>query len=217
MATDSTEDELPDFDELSDEELQRALETMREDMDELEQALQGDDEMAAVMDAVEAYAADGGDLSAGADEFRDWAAANTDLDEGLLDEVLMAYLESVDAEDLGETPVEALQAWLGDQVGGEEPDGEGEGGEEIEAELSIEDLEAVKQVVGEVSEHLGDIKDLLTEREDEREESLEDLERRLAELEDEPNQRSLTGDQGGGEFYEGDGEAEAAEHEDVLL
>lgn len=220
MATNSTDGDLPDFDEMDDEELQRALETMREDMEELEQALQGDGSLAAVMDAVEAYAAEGEDLSAGADAFREWAAANAEIDEDVLDEVLATYLQSVDAEDLSETPVEALQSWLAEQASGEEPEGgEGEGeGEGPEGELSVADLEQVKNVVGEVSEHLGDIKDLLTARESDRLEELENIERRLAEIEEEPNQRSLTGDPGDDEFYSGDGEGEeSAEHEDVLL
>lgn len=215
---DDTGDDPPAFEDMDDDELARTLEAMREDMGELEAVLQGPDEMMAVMDAVQEFASAGEDLSAGADAFRDWAAANVEIDENALDDVLSAYLDAVDADDLSETPVEQFQAWLAEQVDGE---GEGNGGdgEDEEGEVSMEDLEAVKQVVGEVSQHLGDIKDLLTAREDDVGERFDELERRLTDIEEDPDPRSLA--EGKIEdFYEdggGDGADAEAEHEDVFL
>lgn len=210
----------PNFDELSDDDLKRALETMREDMTELEAALQGPDEFGVVAEAVDAFFAAEGEPGQGADEFLAWAAANTEIDEALLNGVLEAFAEGAGVDDLSEAPVETLQSWLAEQAegeGGGEGEGEGEGNDGGESELTVEDLEAVKSVVGEVSEHLGDIKDLLTAREEDREEAFGDLERRLSDIEDEPVIKSLTeGDDG--EFYTGEeGDGGAVEHEDVLL
>lgn len=210
----------PNFDDMNDEELARTLEAMREDMAELERALQGESEMAEVFDLTVQYQQEGNDLQDPVSDFADFATQNSDLDSDDLQDVFDAYLQAVDADSLDATPVEALQGWLEEMGaagdGGE--GGEGGDGEDNGEEMSMEDLEQVKSVVGEVSEHLGDIKDMLTAAHEEREEQLEDLERRLAEIEDEPQPRSLA-DGKQDDFYssENSDDGEATNHEDVLL
>lgn len=195
--SDPTDDELPAFADMNDEELARTLETMDEDFEELKRVLQGeaDDAMVAVLDAVQQYASAGEDMTAGADAFREWAAANAEIDEDALDDVLSAYLQASGAEDLGETPVEEFQMWLAEQASAEAPE---EGGEpEEEEQPQLEDLAKVKETLGQFADHMNDIKDLLTAAESDRREFREDVERRLSKIEDEPEPRSLAGDASG--------------------
>lgn len=182
-------DEEIDIENLSDDELRSALSAMYDDMNEIRAALQDDEALAVVLDAVQQYASAGEDLSAGADAFRDWAAANVEIDEAVLDDVLSTYLQEAGVEDLSETPVEQLQSWLAEMAGG------GEEPEEEAPELSAEDLEAAKATIAEFNDHLADVKDMLTEYksdvENTVEESIDDFERRLTELEEESVPRSL--------------------------
>lgn len=208
--------DTPAFEDMSDDDLRRTLETMQEDMNELEHALQGDEDFAAVAGLVDEFLSEA-DPEAPASEFASWVEANaeTDADVG---GVLNAYVEDVGADSLEETSVGGLQEWLAEQSGdGDDGDGDEEpGGDEGP---SMEDLENVKETLGQFADHMSDIKDMLAAREGEREEELAELERRLSDVEDEPVRRGL--ERGKDEpFVESDGDGGVAaegDHEDVFL
>lgn len=215
-----------DFDpeELSDEELARTLETMREDMEAIERTLQ---DMAAATQLIEQAEGAGFDIEGSTvAELVSFVESELDADEEAMAELQSlaeAYLQSVDSESLEEAPAAEMRDWLAEQAEGEEGDGENpDGGEETEDEgdVTMGDLEEVKNVVGEVASHLGDVKDLLSAREEDREETIENLERRLSEIEDEPVNRSLTGETPDGDFAPDSGEpggTEGEEHEEAWL
>lgn len=211
-----------DPENMSDEELARTLQTMREDMDELQRALQ---DMAAAKGLIEQAEAEGFDPGAGTvAELVEFVTSELDADEEAvaeLQELAEAYVQNADAESVDDASAAEMADWLEEQAEG---DAEGENGDgddepEEEGDVTMEDLEEVKNVVGEVASHLGDVKDMLAAREADREQTIEDLERRLSEIEDEPVERTLTGDPGSGEFRP-DAEEEAPgdeDHEDVFV
>lgn len=204
------------------EQLERLLEDLEETKTELEELLQSDDALAMVEAQIAQFEQDGNDLQAPATEFVEWLEANADVDMDAVQEVLEAYLESVEAESLEETPVEGLAAWIQETAGdpeGEDPEGGEEG--ENEGEMSSDDLREAVDTISEYASELETVKDMLAEAEDareERSERLEELDRRLQELEDEPDRRSLE-QPSESEFVETDagGGESGGEHEDVLL
>lgn len=202
------------------------IEDMRERLDGLHRTLQVDEEMAAVLDAVATWIEAEGSEDAPVTEFAAWAAENTDLEEADLNAVVSEYVEAVGAEGPEETPVGQFMDWLREQGSAEEGEGEGSEGTgegEGEGELSEEDLEKATQTISEFNSKLEDVKDMLAEHEDAREdlsENLEDIERRLASIEDEEEQqgRVMTEAGGSSDFFDGDTETvDEGEHEDVLL
>jgi hypothetical protein len=200
-----------DPDDLSDEELARALETMREDMAAIERSLQ---DMAMVQDLVERAEGEGFDSSEQTvAELVEFVQTEMDADEAALQELqdaADAFLETVEAESLDAVSAEAMRDWLAETGAAE--DGEGGGGEGDEEGPNMEELQEVKHTVGELAEFMSDLKDMLTSHAD----RVEHLDRRLSELEDEPVERSLTGQAPptvGDESESGDD----TDHEDVYL
>jgi len=190
------------------DDLDSALEDIERTLADLEAVLEGEGEAAS---AIADYLAADGSLEDDVQTFLDWANANTDADINAIQSAAADYLNDSGAGGLDETPVSDFQTYLQSQGESESQSGEGGQGtddsedpnvDSDEAQVTMEDLDQVKDVVGQVSTALGDIKDLLTAREDQREEELSDLKRRLSELEDEPVKRSLAGEQSNGDFYE---------------
>lgn len=212
--TDSTSKSVPrhrrgmqDFDpeSMNDEELAETLRTMQEDMGELRRVLQ---DLGVVQNIVEQAKNDGFDPSASTvSELVEFINDNMDVDDDVMAELqdaADAYLETVDADSLDATSAEGMLDWVVQQSGAGDDEDSEMGTHDDDDQEAMMELEQVKEVVGEVAEHMGDIKDMLQERESEREESLDELERRLSELEGEPIERSLTGQQDSGEFIDED-------------
>lgn len=206
-------------------EIFRTLEDITSSLKELERSLQNGEEMAAVQDAIAQYQQDGNDLAeATVEEFIQWADGNTDVGTDVLQDVVDAFMESVEAGDPGAASAEALNDWLaetgGSEEGGDGGDGEGEEEEEAQETMGSQELEEAINTIGKFSDKMEQLDEMLTEYIEETEEQMDDLDRRLSEIEDEPQQRSLAGDQGGDDFVDVDddsGSSSATEHEDVMM
>jgi len=208
---------------MDDAELARALETMREDMDEIHRALQ---DYATVAGVVDMARAEGFDVEeSNVAELRDFVAELEDVSPDEVEEFDDAAAEffgaeETDFEDSEDAPAEAMVEWVMNQS---EPDqGEGEGEEEDEGEVTMSDLNEIKSTVAELAEFTSDVKEMLTAREEDRAETVDELERRLSALEDEPDNegRALSAASGDGGFVSTDDDGSdtaVTDHEDAYL
>jgi hypothetical protein len=195
-----------DPDAMDDEELAEVLRTMQEDMAELESALQDvdvDPQMAQQAIAQEVSMRVDADEELTEDEAQaaviDELASATGRDADTLRAIASGEIDEV-PEDVATAMTEVLDVDM-DDLGSPAEDDEMD---ENEQEATMAELKQVKNVVGEVADHMSDIKDMLQAREEERETQVEELERRLSELENEPVKRSLTGEQDSAEFVDED-------------
>ena len=120
--------------------------------------------------------------------------------------------------DMAELSIDALAEHLS------EGDGDDDSEDDDEDEpVTMDDLEAMRDSIGQVTDMLGDIGELLQAKEDQHAEQMETLERRLSEIEETPViDRTLTGEtpSDGEAFYPEDGDGgggERGEHEDLYL
>lgn len=216
------------------EHLQAALSEMQTAFQDMARLLQSDEELAMVQDLIAEFQQAGNEPSeATVAELLEWADANADVDRDVMEDVLDAFMQTVEADDPGAVAVEGLADWIAETGGGgeddETDDADADSGEEGEEgnQLSQDDLQNAVDTIAQFSSQLEDVKEMLAEAESVREDhaemlaaleaDLEDVDRRLTTYEDEPQPRSLAG--GDDEpFVEDEGESTAAtEHEDVLL
>mgnify|MGYP006279811325 CR=1 FL=1 len=207
------------------EQVTKLLAEIGDAIEDVQRVLQTDEKMAAVQDLIAQYIQADGESGDPVTEMVSWVDENTDMSQGDIEDVLEAYLDAVDAESLEETPVAGLQDWIDEMGAGEgegEEDGEGDDDGDGDGAMSGDQLQQAKQTIAEFSSHLEDVKDMLQEDREAREDledNLEDLERRLSSIEDEPNKRSLSR-QSNSTFTdedEADGGSGSGEHEDVML
>ena len=213
-----------DPDEMDDAELARALETMREDMDEIHRALQ---DYATVAGVVDMARAEGFDVEeSNVAELRDFVAEMDDVSPDEVEEFDDAAAEffgaeETDFEDSEDAPAEAMVEWVMNQSEPDQGDDD-EPEEEEEGEVTMSDLNEIKSTVAELAEFTSDVKEMLTAREEDRAETMDELERRLSALEDEPDNegRALTAASGDGGFVSTDDDGSDTapkEHEDAYL
>lgn len=225
------------------EQVSKLLAEIGDAIEEVQRTLQDESEMDMVQQLIAQFEEDGHDLQSPVTEFVSWIEENADVDQDEIMDVLEAYLEGVEAESFDATPVEGLQSWIDDQSGGEgeedgdgpedegSADGDGEGGDgegdgpedDEEGTMSADELQDAKQTIAEFSQHLDDVKDMLQEDRSQREDlrdDLEDLDRRLSEIEDEPQTRSMA-EPKDTDFVdlddEDDGDDTDYEHQDVMI
>lgn len=142
------------------------------DGDEPEHELMGEAEAAAVVDD---YLMAEGAPDDGVDALLEWARANTDADIDALERLAADYLTETDAEGLDDTPVSEFMAFL-EEMADDESDAEEGGGEDEE----------------EMGEHMAAAEEEIEELQG----TIDELERRLQELEDEPKPPRSMGETG---------------------
>lgn len=205
------------------EEFERLLEEMDERYRQMARLLQDDEELQMVQELIGAFLDGEGEPDAPVADLMEYAQGEVgDEDLSAVEDVVQAYLDAADADGPDETPVSGLQSWIDEAFGDEEGQGDDEDTDDDEdGQLSEDELQDAKQTIAQFNDHMEDISEMLSGLDDRLDaveataDEVEEIDRRLAALEDEPQQRSLA-EPRETEFIDTDSDGET-DHEEIHL